>query len=118
MKLELPPRWKIYPIFHVSLITPYHENETHGPNFIRPPLDLIDNEEEFEIETIVSHRRKGNQWQYLIRWKGYPTSDNSREYEDDLEHSEETLTEYKECHGITRIIQPHHSTQKPRKCRS
>ena len=55
VKLELPPRWKIYPVFHVSLITPYHENETHGPNFIRPPPDLIDNEEEFEIETIVLH---------------------------------------------------------------
>ena len=100
MKLELPPRWKIHPIFHVSLITPYHENETHGPNFIRPPPDLIDNEEEFEIETIVSHRRKGNQWQYLIRWKGYPTSDNSWEYEDNLEHSKETLNAYKEQHGI------------------
>ena len=46
---------EIYPIFHVSLITPYYENETHGPNFIKPPPDLIDNEEEFEIETIVSH---------------------------------------------------------------
>ena len=60
------------------------------------PLDLIDNEEEFEIETIVSHRRKGHQWQYLVKWKGYPTSDNSWEYEINLEHSEETLNEYKE----------------------
>ena len=110
MKLELPPRWKIHPVFHVSLITPYHENETHGPNFIRPPPDLIDNEEEFEIETIVSHRRKGNQWQYLIRWKGYPTSDNSWEYENDLEHSEETLNVYKEQHGIVPIT--NHNTRR------
>ncbi len=118
MKLELPPRWKIYPVFHVSLIILYHKNETHGLNFIRPPPDLIDNKEEFEIETIVSHRRKGNQWQYLIRWKCYPTSDNSWEYKDDLEHSEETLTEYKEHHRITKIIQPRCSTRKPRKHRS
>ena len=51
-KLELPQRWKIHPIFHVSLLTPYHENETH---LLDHPPDLIDNEEEFEIETIISH---------------------------------------------------------------
>ena len=114
-KLELPPRWKIHPVFHVSLLTPYHENETHGPNFTRPTPDLIDNKEEYEIETIVSHRRKGNQWQFLVKWKGYPTSDNSWETEENLEHSEETLNEYKEQHGITAIIP---TTRKSRKHRS
>ena len=99
-RLELPQRWKIHPVFHVSLLTPYHENETHGPNFTRPLPDLIDNEEEFEIETIVSHRRKGHQWQYLVKWKGYTTSDNSWEYKINLEHSEETLNKYKERHGL------------------
>jgi hypothetical protein len=81
-------------VFHVSLLTPYHENDTHGPNFTKPPPDLIDDKEEYKIETIVSHRQKGNQWQSLIKWKGYPTSDNSWENEDNLEHSEETLNEY------------------------
>jgi hypothetical protein len=71
----------------VSLLIPYHENETHGPNFTRPPL---------KIETIISHQRKRHQWQYLIKGKGYPTSDNSWEYKTNLEHSEETLNEYKE----------------------
>jgi hypothetical protein len=86
---------------HVSciLLTPYHENDTHDPNFTQPPPDLIDNNKEYEIETIVSHRRKGNQWQFLIKWKGYPTSDNSWENKDNLEHSEETLNEYKEHQG-------------------
>ena len=31
----------------------------------------------------------------MAKWKGYPTSDNSWEYEINLEHSEETLNEYK-----------------------
>ncbi len=29
---------------------PYYETQTHGPNFTRPPPDLIDGEEEYEVE--------------------------------------------------------------------
>ncbi len=32
-KLQLPKSWHIHPVFHNSLISPYHENTTHGPNF-------------------------------------------------------------------------------------
>ena len=54
-ELKLPTSWKIHPVFHASLLTPYHENEIHGLNFPAPPLDLIDNEEEYEIERILKH---------------------------------------------------------------
>ncbi len=53
--LELPPNWRIHNIFHASLLTPYYETTAHGPNFTRPPPDLIDGEEEYEIERIVAH---------------------------------------------------------------
>ncbi len=49
-RLELPPNWRIHDVFHASLLTPYHEMTTHGPNFTRPPPDLIDGEEEYEVE--------------------------------------------------------------------
>ena len=55
-ELKLPTSWKIHPVFHASLLTPYHENEVHGPNFPAPPPDLIDNEEEYKIERILKHR--------------------------------------------------------------
>ena len=45
-QLELPPQWKIHDVFHVDLLTPYHETELHGPNYMRPPPDLINGEEE------------------------------------------------------------------------
>jgi len=109
-RLKLPPGWQIHPVYHASLLTPYIENDTHGPSFTKPPPDLIDNQEEFEIEAIISHRRKGNQWQYLIKWKGYPTSDNSWETEDNLEHSQETLSEYKKRHNLANL--PTQSTRR------
>ena len=54
-KLKLPTSWKIHPVFHASLLTPYHENEIHRLNFLAPHPDLIDNEEEYEIERILKH---------------------------------------------------------------
>jgi hypothetical protein len=32
-RLRLPPTWKIHDVFHASLLSPYLETDTHGPNF-------------------------------------------------------------------------------------
>ena len=85
-KLELPPTWTIHDVFHASLLTPYHETSQHGTNFTRPPPDLVDNLEEFKVEEIIDHRHfgKGRRLQYLIKWKGYPTADNTWEPADQI----------------------------------
>jgi hypothetical protein len=79
--LELPASWRIHDVFHASLLSPYQETTAHGPNFSRPPPDLIDGEEEYEVERIISHRHHGRSQtlQYLVKWKGYPESDNTWE---------------------------------------
>ena len=94
--MELPPQWKIHDVFHADLLTPYHETELHGPNFTRPPPDLIDGEEEYEIEEIVQSRKYGRQRkvQYLIKWKGYPASKNQWVDWDDI-HADEALVEFR-----------------------
>ncbi len=94
-RLELPPNWRIHNVFHASLLTPYHETTAHGPNFTRPPPDLIDREEEYEVEQIVAHRQFGRskRLQYLIKWKGYPESDNTWEPADQV-HAPELIKHY------------------------
>src|SRR6266403_1001580 len=91
-RLELPPNWRIHDVFHASLLTPYYETTAHGPNFTRPPPDLIDGEEEYEVERIVAHRQFGRskRLQYLIKWKGYPESDNTWEPADQV-HAPELI---------------------------
>jgi Chromo (CHRromatin Organisation MOdifier) domain len=86
VQLELPAQWSIHPVFHTSLITPYTETPSHGPNFTQPPPDLIDGEEEYEVEQIHVHWRWGRNktLQYLIKWKGYPKSDNTWENTDQI----------------------------------
>ncbi len=53
--LALPANWRIHNMFHMSLLYPYHETTVHSPNFTCPPPDLIEGEEEFEVEKIVTH---------------------------------------------------------------
>src|SRR5258708_27454906 len=45
-QLRLPASWTIHDVFHASLLLPYQENAVHGPNFSKPPPDLIRGTEE------------------------------------------------------------------------
>jgi hypothetical protein len=58
-QLRLPVAWGIHDVFHASLLSPYHETAAHGPNFSRPPPELIDREEEYQVEHIMEHQRTG-----------------------------------------------------------
>jgi len=80
-RLNLPPGWTIHDVFHAGLLTPYRETPEYGINFPRPAPDIVDGEKEYEVEAISNHRffGKGRKLQYLIKWKGYPSADNTWE---------------------------------------
>jgi hypothetical protein len=80
----------------VDLLTPYVETEFHGPNYMRPPPDLIDREEEYEVESILKSRchGRGRKVQYLVKWKGYANSDNEWVDWDNM-HADEALEEFR-----------------------
>ena len=94
-RLELPNQWHIHPVFHAALLTPFVETETHGANYLNLPPDLIDGQEEHEVEAIIAHKRQGQRYRYLVKWLGYPTSENTWEPEVNLKHSAEILKAYK-----------------------
>ena len=85
-RLELPTQWSIHPVFHIDLLTPYRETITHGANYLRPPPNLVDNAEEYEVEKILDSWLFGRRrrLQYLVKWKGYPDSDNMWVDKDDV----------------------------------
>ena len=84
-QLRLPPQWNIHPIFHASLLMPYIEMKEHGQNFMRPPPDMIEGKEQYEVKAIRSHQHHWHKLQYLIKWKGYPESDNTWEPIDNVQ---------------------------------
>jgi hypothetical protein len=97
-QLELPTQWSIHDVFHTDLLTPYRETPTHGANYQRPPPDLREGMEEYEVEKVLDSRRygcTGAKLQYLIAWKGYPDSDNQWVNWDDAEGAQEAILEFK-----------------------
>ncbi len=101
-RLKLPTQWSIHDVFHIDLLTPYRETELHGANYPRPPPDLIDNQEEYEIEKILDSRQhgRGRALQYLVKWKGYPDSDNEWVGHKDV-HAPEAIREFKYSQAAT-----------------
>ncbi|KAI5115048.1 hypothetical protein M0805_007799 [Coniferiporia weirii] len=94
-RLKLPPAWKIHLIFHASLLSAYTETDTHGPPFTQPPPDQIEGHQEFEIKAIISHKGNGNRHHFLVKWTGYPSSENQWLPETALSHAKDTLKTYK-----------------------
>jgi Chromo (CHRromatin Organisation MOdifier) domain len=96
-QLVLPPQWRVHNVFHASLLTPYKETEEHGDNFVQPPPELIEGQEEYEVEQVVNSRRLGcaRKLQYLLRWKGYSRAHDS--WQDATKvHAPELIKEYYE----------------------
>src|SRR5258707_9878237 len=93
--LELPTQWSIHPVFHIDLLTPYHETQVHGENYSCPPLELQEGQEEYEAKKILDSWQfgRGRKLQYLIKWKGYPDSENQWVDQRDV-LAEEAVAEY------------------------
>jgi Chromo (CHRromatin Organisation MOdifier) domain len=53
-----------------------------------PPVELLEGEEEYEVESIVSHRRVNStnrpKYEYLVRWKGCSAENDTLEDERNL----------------------------------
>lgn len=94
-RLALPDHMKIHDVFHVDLLTPFVETLAHGPAYTPPPPDLINEHEKQEVEAILDSRHKGHYGplQYLVKWKGFPSSEN--EWVDKtLMHTDELITRF------------------------
>jgi len=96
-KLVLPPQMRIHPVFHNSLLKPYVETSAHGPNFARPPPEIVGGEEgHYEIKKILQSRptRNKKSTEYLVHWKGYTNADRTWVPAKELTHAKELVQEF------------------------
>ena len=66
-ELELPEGWIIHNIFNKNLLTQYMEPKFKGQHMklASPPM-IINEEEEYEIEEVRKHQKRGKEVQYLV----------------------------------------------------
>jgi hypothetical protein len=101
-ELDLPSNMKIHPTFHVSKLKSYNENDSNiFPNrdqVIRPPPDIIDDHEEYEVDKIFDKRERkygrGKRIEYLVLWKGYPIYEASWLPLSSLTNAKDMIDEY------------------------
>jgi len=105
-KLELSERWKIHPVFHVTLLETYRTSIR--PAREQPPMEPeeIDGDLEWEVEKIIKSEiisydrrvrgrtRTFEELCYFVKWRGCSQDGNTWEPPEHLEQAQELVDEF------------------------
>ena len=88
-RLRLPESMKrLHPVFHISLLEPASQNAQLAENI------EIESDDEYEVERILNDKRVSGRPFYLVKWKGYGTSENTWEPIAHLAGCHDKVTQY------------------------
>ena len=94
-QLELLEDWMIHNVFNENLLTRCVEPKFKGQHKEpAPPPTIINEEEEYEVEEVWKHRKRGRGTQYLVHWKGYGDKHDQWIAETGLPHAKQAVEDY------------------------
>ena len=98
-KLKLPRTLRIHPVFHVSLLQPWHKDTvftSHTDSAVVRPPPVVPDDDQYLVDTLLDKRLSRGRVEYLVRWKGYGAEDDMWRHASDIEHS--LIDEYEASH--------------------
>ena len=108
-ELELPSSMRVHPTFHVSKLKVFNKDDHQlfeREQVIRPPPDIVNEQEEFEVEQIIDKRESGSRSRrvvkYLVMWKGYPRWEATWEDAAQLTNAQDKIHEYDDQQAYAR----------------
>jgi len=93
IELELPSSIRIHPVVNVSRIHRYRD-QVKGQKVMPPPPVEIQGEMEYEVDKILSKRKRYGKVEYLVQWKGYTAEEDTWEKEGNLGNAQEAIRDY------------------------
>ncbi|KAM5353667.1 hypothetical protein ACJ41O_000317 [Fusarium nematophilum] len=88
-ELDLPPKVKLHPIVHISLLESAKDTIQVKTN--NEPDTQVDGPEEYIVEAILDMAEIDNKTMYFVKWKDYPDSENTWEPPEHLSHAQRLL---------------------------
>ena len=76
IELDLPSSIRIHPVVNVSRIRRY-KDQMKGQKVTPPPPVEIQGEMKYEVEKILSKRKRYGKIKYLVQWKGYTAEEDT-----------------------------------------
>jgi hypothetical protein len=106
VKLELPDHLRILPVVHFIHTTPHYEQQLDisFPVPVRPTPVPTALGPEYEVESVLAHRRRGRGYQFLTLMKGDPIHDaewqSARDFIDPDGTMTQALQQYVQDHNL------------------
>lgn len=95
-RLALPSKWKLHPVFHTSQLKAV-TGEVHGEQPV--PLEQEGAAVEYEVERVLAVRKLRGSTEYLVRWKGYGSWEDSWEPEENLTNAKQAVEAFRKSRG-------------------
>jgi len=97
-RLDLGTR-AIHPTFHVDLLHLYKSPSAipARPTYTKPPAEIVDTNA-FLVQRILSSRIHRKRLQYLVRWEGYSSEDDSWVPHTEFHHDDSLVLDFHAAH--------------------
>ncbi|CEH15967.1 retrotransposon nucleocapsid protein [Ceraceosorus bombacis] len=104
-RLQLPARYRCWPVFHVSLLKPLpaaadpQHRATAWPSDAHWTVhDVRDSTQEYQVDRIMSAQKTPEGLEYRVRWAGYDESNDTWEPASHLEHAQQAIHNFEASH--------------------